>query len=637
MNKDSIIGLILISVLFIGYFIYTQPSQEQIEAMKKRAEAERDSIAQVEMRQQENQKQYQAESSVNTNIEVNDSLKQALQVQQYGIFANAAQGEEQQFVLENDLIKVFLSNKGGAPQSVMLKKYTTYGKKPLYLFKKDSARFVLNFFANNQTVSTESLFFKPVGIVSNLDASSSEKSLRFRLEASPGKHIDFVYTLKPDAYTVDFDIEIEGLQQELIANRNYLTLDWSIYSPQQEKGSKNEDKYSQIYYKYYQDETGYLSNTKAEEEDLKTKVRWVAFKDQFFSSILIAKKYFPNMIVASEPIWEKVPGYIKKYDASISLAYNHNKENIIPLQFYFGPNDFSTLRDYSTQKEEEDLNLDVIVDLGWGIFGWINRFAVIPMFDGLSGFISSYGIIILLMTLIIKLVLFPLTYKSYMSTAKMKVLKPQVDKINEKIPADKAMERQQATMALYRKAGVNPMGGCLPMLLQMPILFAMFRFFPVSIQLRQQSFLWADDLSSYDAIFEWSTQIPILSSIYGNHVSLFTLLMTISTILYTRMQNSMNPQSNAMPGMQTMMYLMPIMFLFFLNDYASGLSYYYFVANIFTFTQMYFIRRFVDEDKVLAKLESNKKKPKKKSGFQAKLEEMAKKQQEMQKQQRKRK
>ena len=318
--------------------------------------------------------------------------------------------------------------------------------------------------------------------------------------------------------------------------------------------------------------------------------------------------------------------------SKISLPYKHGAKKVsIPLAFYFGPNKYSDLRKISLS-EGDNLKMHKLVPLGWGIFGWVNRLAIIPLFNFLGTFISSYGIIILVMTIFIKTVLFPLTYRSFLSSAKMRVLKPEIEKINEKISKDKAMERQQATMAMYKKAGVNPMGGCLPMLLQMPILFAMFRFFPVSIQLRQQSFLWADDLSSYDAILEWSTHIPLLSTFYGNHVSLFTLLMTASTIIYTRMQNSMNPQNNAMPGMKTMMYMMPIMFLFFLNNYASGLSYYYFVANVITFTQMYLIRRFVDEDKVLAKLEAAKKKaPKKKSGFQARLEEMARQKQQPQK------
>jgi YidC/Oxa1 family membrane protein insertase len=624
MNRDSLIGLLLIGAIFIAYFFYTQPTQEEIEARKERLKAKQDSIALVQ-EQALLAAEAKAKVQEENTLKLSNDSNQVVIDDTYGIFSKAAHGSEQNFTLENDLIKLTLSSKGGAPESVLIKKYKTYTQQDLYLFKKDSSKFAMNFFLDNQMMSSDKFYFRLLSGSENQDATSEEKKMTLRLEASPGKYIDYIYTLKPNSYVVDFEVAINGLEREMAANRNYLTLDWMIYTPQQEKGAKNENQYSQVYYKYFEDETGYLSNMSDEREELKSKVRWIAFKDQFFSSIFIAKESFSDAIIQSEPVYEHIPGYIKKYDASIGINFDSGSSQSMPFQFFFGPNDYSTLRDYSTVNEGEDLYLDVIVDLGWGIFGWINRFAVIPIFDSLSGFISNYGLIILIMTIIIKLFLFPLTYKSYMSTAKMKVLKPQIDEINAKIPKEKAMERQQATMALYKKAGVNPMGGCLPMLLQMPILFAMFRFFPVSIQLRQQSFLWADDLSSYDSILDLPFTIPF----YGDHVSLFTLLMTASTIIYTRMQNSMNPQNNAMPGMKTMMYMMPVMFLFFLNSYASGLSYYYFVANIITFSQMYLIRRFVDEDKVLAKLEAAKKKaPKKKSGFQARLEEMARQQQQ---------
>jgi len=634
MNKDSIIGLFLIGALFIAYFFYTKPTAEEIAEMQRKAQAERDSIEMVQQNNarvdQSNQALVKAEQVIFTDsLSQNDSVKSILK-KQFGVFSDASFGTEKNIVLENDLIKLTLSSKGAAPQDVELKNYTNYNGKPVHLFVKDSSKFVLNFFSDNQMLSTDKLYFKLIQGSDNNNASSETKKIILRLEASVGKYIDYVYTLKPNSYAIDFDIVINGLEQEMKANRNYLTLDWAMFIPQQEKGAKNEDMYSQIYYKYYKDETGYLSKTGDAEEELKTKVQWVAFKDQFFSSIFIAKDYFSNALLNSSSIHEQVPGYIKKYNASIGIPLASTSQQTIPFQFYFGPNDFNTLKEYSKMGDAEDsnLNLDVIIDLGWGIFGWINRYVIIFLFQFLSSFISNYGIIILVMTIIIKLFLFPLTYKSYMSTAKMKVLKPQIDEINAKIPKDKAMERQQATMALYKKAGVNPMGGCLPMVLQMPILFAMFRFFPVSIQLRHQSFLWADDLSSYDSILDLPFNIPF----YGDHVSLFTLLMTVSTIIYTKMQNSMNPQNNAMPGMQTMMYMMPIMFLFFLNSYASGLSYYYFVANVFTFSQMFLIKYFVDDNKVLAKLEASKKKPaKKKSGFQARLEEMARQKQQQQK------
>jgi len=634
MNKDSIIGMLLIGVLFIGYFFYTKPTEAEMAEIQRKAQAERDSLEMVQKKAELATKINSENTKVIKTLSVDssasgDSIRVVLN-KEFGIFSEASIGDEQKIVLENDLIKLTLNSKGAAPEAVELKNYTNYYDKPVQLLVKDSSKFILNFFSNNQMLSSDKLYFKQITGSENNNASAEEKKVTLRLEASVGKYIDFIYTLKPNSYAVDFDIVINNLEQELSANRNYLNLDWSAFIPQQEKGAKNEDMYSQIYYKYYQDETGYLSKTGDAEEELITKVQWIAFKDQFFSSIFIAKDYFSNASLKSSSIHENVPGFIKKYDASIGIPLTSSSSQTIPFQFYFGPNDFNTLKEYSKvgDNENADLNLDVIIDLGWGIFGWINRYVIIFLFQFLSSFISNYGIIILVMTIIIKLFLFPLTYKSYMSTAKMKVLKPQIDEINAKIPKDKTMERQQATMALYKKAGVNPMGGCLPMVLQMPILFAMFRFFPVSIQLRHESFLWATDLSSYDSIYDLPFTIPF----YGDHISLFTLLMTASTIIYTKMQNSMNPQNNAMPGMQTMMYMMPLMFLFFLNSYASGLSYYYFVANVFTFSQMFLIKYFVDDNKVLAKLEAAKKKPsKKKSGFQARLEEMAKQKQQQQK------
>ncbi len=634
MNKDSIIGMLLIGALFIGYFFYTKPTEAEMVEIQRKEKAERDSIEMLQQKAKfvdkistENAKLIETLPLDSTIVSDSVLLEQN---KQFGIFSGAGIGQEKLIVLQNDLIKLTLNTKGAAPQDVELKNYTNYKEEPVHLFIKDSSKFILNFFADNQMLSTDKLYFKLINGSDNNNASSEEKKVILRLEASVGKYIDYVYTLKPNSYAVDFDIVVNGLEQELKANRNYLTIDWSMYVPQQEKGAQNEDMYSQIYYKYHQDETGYLSKTGDAEEELKTKVQWLAFKDQFFSSIFIAKDYFSNASLRSSSIYESIPGFIKKYDASIGIPLTSTSSQTIPFQFYFGPNDFNTLQEYSKVSDDEksNLELDIIIDLGWGIFGWINKYVIIFLFQTLSSFISNYGIIILVMTIIIKLFLFPLTYKSYMSTAKMKVLKPQIDEINAKIPKDKTMERQQATMALYKKAGVNPMGGCLPMVLQMPILFAMFRFFPVSIQLRHQSFLWADDLSSYDSILDLPFNIPF----YGDHVSLFTLLMTVSTIIYTKMQNSMNPQNNAMPGMQTMMYMMPVMFLFFLNSYASGLSYYYFVANVFTFSQMFLIKYFVDDNKVLAKLEASKKKPvKKKSGFQARLEEMAKQKQQSKK------
>jgi YidC/Oxa1 family membrane protein insertase len=358
----------------------------------------------------------------------------------------------------------------------------------------------------------------------------------------------------------------------------------------------------------------HINAASSKSEDFGTKVQWVAFKDQFFSSVFIAKNNFLNGSAATVTPEEKTDRTIMDASARLDVPFTGNDN--LNFQFYFGPNDFKILKPY-----EDDYQLRELVYLGWGPLRIINL-GVIEVFHFFEGFISNYGMIILLLTILIKLILFPLTYKSYVSTAKMKVLKPQIEEINNKIPKEKAMERQQATMALYRKAGVNPMGGCLPMLLQMPILFAMFQFFPAAIDLRQQSFLWATDLSSYDAIITWNADIPLISRFYGNHVSLFTLLMSITNIVYTRINQEMTQSSQQMPGMKGMMYMMPIMFMFFFNNYASGLSYYYFISTLITIGQTLLIRRFVDEDALLAKLKANQKKPAKKSKFQQRLEDM---------------
>jgi YidC/Oxa1 family membrane protein insertase len=389
--------------------------------------------------------------------------------------------------------------------------------------------------------------------------------------------------------------------------------------PAQEKGRKNENNYTTIAYKHFQEEMVEMSaNVKAndsKEEKISTRVKWVAFKDQFFSTVLIANDYFENASLKSTMIPEPSP-YLKRFTAFMSVPLEHKAMCTIPLKIYFGPNHFNTLKSYHEGLEE-------IVGMGRCIVKYINRWAIIPVFDFLNRFINNYGIIILILTILLKIVLFPLTYRSYLSQAKMKVLKPQIDEINERIPKEKAMERQQATMALYRKVGVSSLGGCLPMLLQFPILIAMFRFFPTSFELRQQSFLWATDLSTYDSIFEWQAHIPLISDFYGNHISLFTILMTVATVITIQMSNQANTSAQ-MPGMKTMTYIMPFMFMFMLNNFSAGLTYYYFLANLITIGQNYAFKSVVDEEELLRKLNENKKKPAQRSKFQEKLEQMAK-------------
>ncbi|PIV62051.1 MAG: membrane protein insertase YidC [Bacteroidetes bacterium CG02_land_8_20_14_3_00_31_25] len=619
MDKNTVIGIILIVVIFGIFAWVNQPSEVEI----AKAKQQRDSIEKVinDSLKTVALQQSTVENSVPT-LTSNDSASQVLpdsliekkNEDIYGDFSKAAEGTTKFITLENNKIKIKFSTLGGRPYSVELKEYKTYDSLPLILFDGDSTVFGLNFFSQNKSISTNNLFFEPNTSDSLLKAVQSSQKITMRLNAGKGQYLEFVYELPPNSYKMKFRINTIGFDKVITNNANFMSLNWDIFVSQQEKGKDFENSYTTVYYKYLDDEVDYLSETKDSKEDLRTKVKWLAFKQQFFSAVLMANDFFLSATVSSNKYIGSQKRLIKIFKSEITIPFDRKPSESRDLTFYFGPNHYNTLA------KQEMPDLEKLVPLGWGIFGWINRFAVIPIFNFLGGFIASYGLIIFLLTLIIKLVLFPLTYKSYLSTAKMKVLKPQIDEINARIPKDKTMERQQATMALYKKVGVNPLGGCLPMALQMPILFAMFRFFPASIELRQKSFLWATDLSSYDSVWNFGYDIPF----YGDHVSLFCLLMTASTIIYTYQQNKMNPQSTSIPGMKVMMYLMPVMFLFMFNSYASGLSYYYLLANLFTFAQMYFIRRFVDEKAILAKLNENKKNPVKKSKFQERLELMAK-------------
>jgi len=607
MDKNSIIGLLLIGGILIGYTWLTKPSEEELKAMKTR-----DSIAQVERLQNEKleaervealQKQY-AEQKKDTA-----ALKEA-----YGSFANAINQKEESITLENQLVKLTLNTKGGGISAVQLKDFQTHDSLPLMLWEEENSKFGLTFYAENKSMNTQDLIFTPVDAQKTVDASNGQKAVSMRLYAGSG-YIEYKYTLAPDSYMMNFDINVVGMQDVISMNQRDITFNWAADIPSQEKGRKFENQYTALYYKFFEDDVDYLSAGGNDQEEIKEqKVKWLAFKQQFFSSVLIADETFKGINLKSTSMDENSP-ILKNFSAELSLPYQGNGNQSYPMKFYFGPNKYKTLKKYGG-----DIELQSLVDLGWKMFAWVNKWFVIPIFNFLEKYIGNYGIIILILTVIIKLILAPLTYKSYLSTAKMKVLKPQIDEINERIPKDKAMERQQATMALYKKAGVNPMGGCLPMLVQFPILIALFRFFPASIELRQKSFLWATDLSSYDSIVDLGFHIPM----YGDHISLFCLLMAATNLIYTRM-NSQMQTSQQMPGMQAMMYLMPIMFLVWFNNYASGLSYYYFIATLFTVVQTWAIRKYlVDDEKVLAMLEANKKKPQKKSKFQQRLEEAAK-------------
>ena len=534
---------------------------------------------------------------------------------QYGAFSGAAVGQNDFITLENNKLELKISLKGGRVYSARLKEYRTYDSLPLILFNGDSTVFGLNFFtAENKAVETNNLYFKPVSPEKSFVVTDKPESVRLRLSADSGKYIEYVYTLARDKYMVDFSVSFVSLEGIIASNQSSLTLDWRMYIPKKEKGRQSEESYTTIKYKFYQDVVdGFRerSTKESEKADITTKLSWVAFKDQFFSSVLINSEFFTNGSISSTRL-NTSPEYLRYFTSEVGIPYNSAKPQPVNLKLYFGPNHYNTLK-------REGFELEQLVTLGKNITRWINKLVIIPIFNWLNKYIGNYGLIILILTIIIKVVLFPLTFKSYQSQAKMQVLKPLVEELGKKFPKkEDSMKKQQATMDLYKRAGVNPMGGCLPMLLQMPILFAMFRFFPTSIELRQEHFLWATDLSTYDSILNLPFTIPL----YGNHVSLFTLLMTASTLLTMKMTGSSPGQDQ--PGMKVMMYMMPVMFMLILNNFSSGLTYYYFLANILTYLQNIVSKRFINAEAVLAKLEENRKKPLKKSKWQQRLEEAAK-------------
>jgi YidC/Oxa1 family membrane protein insertase len=646
MDRNTITGLILIFVIFIGFSIYN--SNRTNKAMEKAlVEAESDyskgdlegarslyiNILKYKPTQADalarlneinlklgNMPERQKSDSLNAskaNIgepSISSSGTKS-DINQYGVFAQTAEGQNDFITLENNKIELKISLKGGRVYSARLKNYKTFDAKPLILFSGDSTVFGFNFFtSDNKAVQTNNLFFKSISDQKLYSVVSRPESVILRLFAGDDKYIEYKYTLAPDKYSVDFNVNFKSMEGIIASNQNSLTLDWKMYIPQQEKGRQNEETYCTINYKYYQDDVVGLGTRQSKEilkNDITTKLSWISFQDQFFSSIIITNDFFLNASINSTKTLTSKK-YLRYYTSEVGIPFGAGTSNSVNMKLYYGPSSIPILK-------KEGLQLEKIVFLGKNIIGWISRFAIIPIFNWLNRFISNFGLIILILTIIIKLVLFPLTFKSYQSQAKMQVLKPMVEELGKKFPKkEDAMKKQQATMDLYKRAGVNPMGGCLPMLLQMPILFAMFRFFPVSIELRQEHFLWATDLSTYDSILTLPFAIPM----YGSHVSLFTLLMTASTLLTMKMTGS-SPGSDQ-PGMKMMMYMMPVMFMLILNNFSAGLTYYYFLANMLTYAQNMISKRFINADAVLATLEENKKKPIKKSKWQQRLEDAAK-------------
>lgn len=617
MDKNTILGLVLIFLIMIGFGYLIQPSKEQREAMQRRA----DSLATVQTEELKKQQEHEKEMATMAA----DSVKKEDVKVQLGSFATSASGEEKFYYIENNLLKIRISNKGGRIYSVELKNYKTYSGKPLVLFNGPDNIFGLKFWGNNKAINTNDLYFNAstVDTVITADAQNPA-SITMRLAVADTSYIEYVYKLSDNTYLADYDIHFKGMEN-IIANRvGTIDLDWVTNLNGLEKGIKNERDYTTIAFMFPNNDFEELNSRSDEDKkEITTKVKWIDFKHQFFSSILIAKDGFLNTNLKVQKSADDE--HVKLMKTTLSLPFRNDKDETINLNIFFGPNRFKTLKNYNQGFEK-------VIPLGHNIIRWINRYVIINLFNLLGSWIASYGIIILLMTIIIKIVFFPLTYKSYLSSAKMRVLKPQVEEINKKYPKkEDAMKKQQAVMGLYKKVGVNPMGGCIPMLIQFPILIAMFRFFPASFELRQQSFLWADDLSSYDSILHLPFNIPW----YGDHVSLFTLLMAIALFISSKMNSDQMGDANSqMPGMKFMMtWMMPIMMVLWFNNYSAGLSYYYFLSNVITIAQTMVIRRFVDDDALLAKLHANSKKTVTKSKWQARLEAMAK-QQEMQKKKR---
>ncbi|MDE7380707.1 MAG: membrane protein insertase YidC [Muribaculaceae bacterium] len=553
----------------------------------------------------------------------------------FGKFASFLNGTDKSLKLENDVLALTLSSKSGSVTRAELKKYDTeYNpdeskktRKKVVIFEGKSN--VFNFeMPLPQAIETADLYFKPVAV--------NDTTVRMILELAPDSYWGFEYTLpKGDSYLIGVKVVQKNMAKVVRSNNRILGFNWTQDLQRQEKGRMFEERQSGLFYKFAGGSVENLSESKNDSEERQAKIRWIAFKNQFFSTVMIAERPFTNADLESEVM--KGSNYLKKFSTHATLNdYDWNSENPVNFTLFIGPNSYPLLSsiDKHIPGVDEDMKLTRLIPLGWSLFRWINTLIIIPVFDFLGSFISNYGIIILLLTIFIKLILFPLTYKSYKSQAKMRILAPDIKEINEKYPGnDNAMIRQQKTMALYSKAGASPMSGCLPMLLQMPILFAMFSFFPSCIELRGQSFLWAHDLSAPDAIISWSGNIPFVTEYFGNHISLFCLLMTATNIIYTYINTQNTP--GQMPGMKWMMYLMPLFFLVFFNNYAAGLSYYYFLSLLITIIQTYAVRRFIKEEDVRKAMAENAKKPKKKSGFMARLEEMQRQQQQMLKEQQK--
>ena len=611
MNKNTIIGFVLIGVIMFGFSWYQSRQYKEQAA----AQAQLDSIAMVEKLQQ------MAMDSVNRATGATQAVE--VKVENQPIYKDellniARNGEEKIVALSNDKINVEFTTKGAQFHSVKINDYMSYDSTALYLVKPNMSQYGISLYAG-EYINTKDFVFDVV--------EHNDSTLVMRMAFANGGYLQQKYTLAAGSYKVNNELSISG--NVIPRNVSSLDIDWNLTVPRLEKGYKNEKQYSKVDYYFDGDKKPeQIGRGRDASEKVNSKFKWFAFQQQFFSAIMTAPQSFASSEDLSVKFFSedeyKTQGNLMSCHAKLRSEFQAGQDVVIPYDFYFGPNDYDVLKKY-------DQKYEGIIPLGWWIVSWISRFVIIPCFGFLGKFISNYGLIILLMTILIKIVVSPLTVKSYKSSAKMQVLKPEIDQLNKKYPNEKdAMKKQQAMMELYRKAGVSPMGGCLPMLLQMPILFAMFRFFPACIDLRQQKFLWADDLSAYDSIWDFGVNVPLL----GDHLSLFALLMAVTMFFYSRMTSSQMSDDPNMAGMKFMsLWLMPIMMFFICNNLSAALSYYYLLSNIITMGQTWYVRKFiVTEDRVRAEMVANANKPKQKSKWQQRLEEAQKMQQQMQKQ-----
>ena len=614
MDKNTLVGFALIGAVLIGFSIYNRPSQEEME----RAQRYQDSIQAIALQE-----------AAKLEAEAAAQSAQALTLDSTSLFFGANQGTEQFTTLENNLVKVTFSNKGGRVVSATLKDYNNQQGEPLTLFNEEESAMNFAFEGKNENILTEDLFFQPMNV--------TDSTVTMRLQTTGAGYIDFAYRLLPETYMVDFNVRAQGMQNFFPAALKTVNIDWFQRARQQEKGFDFEQRYTSLTYKPVDDGSDYLSEMSDDKETFEEPMQWIAFKNQFFSSVLIANQNFEDVTLEST-LQKEGSGYMKDYNADMTTFFDPTGKKATELQMYLGPNHFKTLLATNDLviNQDEDPELEDLVYLGWPLVREINRWFTINLFDWLSGWGLNMGLVLLLMTIIVKAIVYPATYKSYMSSAKMRVLKPYIQKINEKYPKQEdALKKQQETMQLYSEYGVSPMGGCLPMLIQMPVFMALFFFVPNAIELRQESFLWAPDLSTYDDVINWGVNIPLL----GDHLSLFCLLFSVTNILNTwYMMKQQDTGQQQMPGMKIMMYLMPVMFIFIFNSYSSGLNYYYFISGLIGILTTIILRKTTNEPKLLAILEANKAKIKQQKGnkgtqggLMAKLEALQKEQERLQK------